>query len=191
MSNPGPARFTILTPEEWWRIPLVDPDLRARSIDRLTKLQFRGVDHQPALRRGLQDEISGQAAEAAAAGGLEMYLAVQMRGIPVAATLTTYLAPGRITEGAVEFEQKVGPDGEIDSVQIAAGEAIRRHQLRPPEGPYATIENAPSTTVVDYWIPVPGIPQTLLLTFSSPMEEIAEVMVNLFDSIASSVRWRD
>lgn len=185
-----PARFVLLTPDDWWRIPLPDPSARRRSVTALAKRQFRGTDDQPTLRTRLERELEAQVDEAAAAGGLEMYIAVQMRGVPVAATLTTYLVPAMAPEGAVELRETLG--GEVDNVQLPAGRAVRRRHTRDVTGtPADGVEGAPCTTLVDYWIDVPGAAQMLLLEFGTPMEEIAEVMVGLFDVIAESVQWRE
>lgn len=185
-----PARFVLLTPDDWWRIPLPITGERRRSVKALAKRQFRGMDDQPTLRTRLERELNGQVEEAAAAGGLEMYLAVEMRGMPVAATLTTYLVPAAAPDGAVELRETLG--GDVDNVELPAGRAIRRRHTRGTAGtPAEGVEGAPRTTLVDYWIDVPGSAQMLMLEFSTPMEEIAEVMVGLFDVIAESVQWRD
>lgn len=187
-----PARFTVLTPNDWWRVPLADKDARRRSVEQLSKQQFKGIDHQPVLRARLVDHVLRQAGDAAASGGLEMYLAVQLQGLPVAATLTTYLVPHPMPDSAVAMQDMVGPEGDCDRVEVPAGPAYRRRRSRGAEGtPAEGAENEPLTTLVDYWIAVPGQPQMLLLEFSTPMEQIAEVMVDLFDAVAGSVRWRN
>lgn len=193
MGAPATAsRFTVLTPDDWWRIPLADRKARDRSVEQLSKVQFRGIDHQPVLRARLVEQLQRQTGEAAAAGGLEMYLAVQMQGVPVAATLTTYLVPHPMPDSAVALQEVLGTQADFDRVELpAAGPAFRRRRTRGAEGtPADGVEDAPQSTLVDYWVGVPGQPQMLLLEFSTPMEQIADVMVDLFDAVAGSVRWR-
>ena len=54
-----PARFVLLTPDDWWRIPLPDPSPRRRSVKALAKRQFRGLDDQPTLRTRLERAMIG------------------------------------------------------------------------------------------------------------------------------------
>jgi hypothetical protein len=44
---------------------------------------------------------------------------------------------------------------------------------------------------LDYQLPVPGTEAHLLLTFSTPLVEIADAMVELFDAVAASLTWMD
>ncbi|MDO0926328.1 hypothetical protein QQY24_13170 [Streptomyces sp. TG1A-8] len=48
----------------------------------------------------------------------------------------------------------------------------------------------PSVTV-DYQLPVPRSDMHLLLTFSSPLVQIADAMAELFDAIAGSLVWKE
>jgi hypothetical protein len=188
----GPEQYHLLTPADWWRVPLRDPVARLRSVKALVHRQLPVRDQHVQLRRDLTEQLRQQAWEAAAAGGLEMYISVQLGGIPVAATLTSYLVPAVLEEGAVAFRDMVGDrGGDVDNVSLPmAGPAVRRRYRRDPQGtPAAGIEGAPTTVVVDYWVEVPDQHQTLQLTFSSPLQQIEDTMVELFDTIAASLRW--
>ena len=46
-----------------------------------------------------------------------------------------------------------------------------------------------AVTVVDYFLPVPGRPGVLALSFATPIEPLADALVLLFDAIAESLRW--
>jgi hypothetical protein len=43
---------------------------------------------------------------------------------------------------------------------------------------------------VDYYLPIPHSQAFLLLSFSTPLEAIAEAMVGLFDAVAASFTWQ-
>jgi hypothetical protein len=45
-------------------------------------------------------------------------------------------------------------------------------------------------TVVEYFVPVPDRDEVLMLTFSTPLEPIADAMVELFDAVAGTLRWQ-
>jgi hypothetical protein len=45
-------------------------------------------------------------------------------------------------------------------------------------------------TSVDWHIPVPGAEAYLLLSFSTPLDPVADLMADLFDAVAHSLTWR-
>lgn len=72
-------------------------------------------------------------------------------------------------------------------VELAAGTAWRRRG-RTDAAPDDS-KALPSVTL-DYQVPVPGTGTHLLLTFSTPLVQIADAMVELLDAVAGSLRWR-
>ena len=48
----------------------------------------------------------------------------------------------------------------------------------------------PAATLVEYLIPMPEPGEVLLLSFSTPVDELAEVFTDLFDAVAASLMWR-
>lgn len=51
--------FGLITPEDWFRIPLVPEEQREASVSALIKRQFAGVDDQPVLRRRAEEQLRG------------------------------------------------------------------------------------------------------------------------------------
>ena len=47
-----------------------------------------------------------------------------------------------------------------------------------------------AVTRLQVYVPVPNRTEMLLLSFSTPMDPIADAMVTLFDAIAGSLRWK-
>ncbi|MEU0045749.1 hypothetical protein [Streptomyces werraensis] len=172
-----PVDYELLLPDGWFRIG-IDPASRERSVDALVDRRFGGRDNAPHLKRRLRDDLLAQAATAYDLGGIELYLSMQQAGaltVP-ASLLVTLLPPG-------------GASGAADAsvVELAAGTALRRRGCTGAESKGG--EALPSVTL-DYQVPVPGTETHLLLTFSSPLVQIADAMVALFDAVAGSLRWK-
>lgn len=50
--------------------------------------------------------------------------------------------------------------------------------------------SGPRWRPVQYFVPVPGVPSLLVLSFSTPNLPLAEVFVELFDAMAQTLQWR-
>lgn len=172
-----PVDYELLLPEGWFRIG-VEPGSRERSVDALVDQRFGGADNVPHLKRRLREKLLAQAGAAYDQGGIELYLSMQRAGaftVP-ASLLVTLLSPGRAAEAS-----------DASVVDLAAGPALRRRGCTS-----ADVDDGgglPSITL-DYQVPVPGAGTHLLLTFSTPLVHIADAMVELFDAVAGSLRWR-
>ncbi|WP_258574458.1 hypothetical protein [Streptomyces shenzhenensis] len=198
----SPADYRLLLPDGWFRVR-IDPEGRTRSIDALVDRKFEGVDNAPHLKRQLRDELLAQATAAYQDGGIELYLSLQQAGpLTIPASLLVTLvrpAPGTAQPDPAELARRLaaGMDAEATVVELAAGTTVRvrRATGRPgtpaPAGaPGSADEVLPSVTV-DYQLPVPGTAAYLLLTFSTPLLQIADAMVELFDAVAGSLTWLD
>ncbi|MET8895020.1 hypothetical protein [Streptomyces albogriseolus] len=172
-----PVDYQLLLPEGWFRIG-IEPASRERSVDALVNRRFGGVDDAPHLKRRLRDKLLAQAAAAYDQGGIELYLSMKQAGaltVP-ASLLVMLLPPGRASEAT-----------DASVVELAAGTARRRRRCT--DAAPDDSEVLPSVTL-DYQVPVPGTETHLLLTFSTPLVQIADAMVELFDAVAGSLRWR-
>ncbi|MEU5622949.1 hypothetical protein [Streptomyces tendae] len=205
-----PADYRLLLPDGWFRIPL-DPDQRDSSIDALVERQFRGIDNAPHLKEELRGDLRRRAVKAYRGGGIELYLSFQAVGpLTIPASLLVTLAPllhaeplppedlARVlAEDAEATEDGNGNAGtpvpEIAVEELTAGTAVRVRRLtRQPgdNGPDAP-QAAHASVSVEYHLPVPGTTAYLLLTFSTPLEPIADAMAGLFDAIAGSLTWTE
>ncbi|GAB3172143.1 hypothetical protein [Streptomyces incanus] len=193
-----PTDYRLLLPEGWFRI-LLDPEQRDRSVDALVERQFHGIDNAPHLKEELRADLRHRAAKAYRGGGIELYLSLQEAGpFTIPASLLVSLAPLRHPEPlppdalARAFAQDADPAAatEVSVEELAAGTAVRvrRTMSRPGEeekdGDHVSVS-------VEYHVPVPGTTEFLLLTFSTPLEPIADAMAGLFDAIASSLTWTE
>ncbi|MFG3025966.1 hypothetical protein ACGFZQ_47050 [Streptomyces sp. NPDC048254] len=194
-----PSDYRLMLPDGWFRVAL-EPERRERSVDALVKRQFNGTDDVPHLRQLLREEMLERATDAYDAGGVELYLSLQRAGaLTIPASLLITLLPwpksGRAPSSLGELAAGLGGDGRTASlVELAAGRALRlrRDPEAAPAAPPTAEENyaLPSVTV-DYQLIVPGSDMHLLLTFSTPLVQIAEAMVELFDAVAGSLTWLD
>ncbi|MZF86804.1 hypothetical protein [Streptomyces sp. SID5643] len=206
MTTPGgsdsgapPTDYRLLLPEGWFRVH-IGPELRERSVDALVSRQFEGVDNAPHLKRQLRESLLAQAAAAFRDGGIELYLSLQKAGaltIPASLLVTLLPLTGGDQPSAQDIAARLSVDEELEVtvVDLSSGPAVRTLRStgqadRPaPAGvPGSPDETLPSVTV-DYQLPIPGAGASLLLTFSTPLIQIAEAMVQLFDAVAASLVW--
>jgi hypothetical protein len=190
---PPPSDYRLAVPDGWQRI-LLDPDRWSRRIDNLVADCFRGVDDQPHLRRQMADEMKDRAAAAHANGGVEMYLSLaEAGGVPLPAGLVvTVVAPEPGGPALPQLERigvARGAEGaDVSMVDLPAGPALRHHYRDLPRENDPTGNKMP-VTHLDFELAIPNSPLHLLLSFSTSMDPLADVLVELFDTIASTLQW--
>ena len=189
---PPPRDYRIATPEGWERIVL-DPATWDRVIGRIVDKAFRGVDNAPHLKDQMRESLRAQAAGAVANGGLELYLSLmRLADMPLPASLVVTFIPPRggtepppLTELALAYATQ-GED--VRMTDFPAGAALRRKWREEPDPAQQAGNNRPIAHL-DIQFQVPGSGAYLLLSFSTPMYELAEALDGLFESIASTLRW--
>jgi hypothetical protein len=183
----------IVLPASWWTIDLRTEESRRRSVSRLVEQQLGRADHRASLRAELRRELGGAADQAAAAGGRLMAVSLmQAQGFPISATLTTYRMPGGdlTGHGVAELESVMrssaeGDDVALDLAEGTLGAVLRRVSRR--SGPAALSAEDVPMLVVDYWLDPDDGHGLMLLTFSTPLVELREVFLDLFDTVVASV----
>lgn len=189
---PPPRDYRIATPEGWERIVL-DPKVWDPVIARIVDKEFRGVDNAPHLKTQMRDMLRQQAAAAVANGGLELYLSLmRLADMPLPASLLVSFIPPRgaadpppLSDLAMAYAAK-GED--VRMMDFPAGAAMRRKWQEAPN-PGAQAGNNRPVAHLDIQFQVPESGAFLLLSFSTPMFELAEALDGLFESIASTLRW--
>ncbi|MFF4401428.1 hypothetical protein [Streptomyces sp. NPDC001480] len=198
----GPPRdYRLLLPDGWFRIVLDPSEERERSIDALVERQFDGMDNAPHLKDDLRKDLRRRSAKAARSGGIELYLSLQQVGpftIPASllVTLAPLQRPGPLPAQALaEALEADGGEATVTIEELPSGEAVRVRRLTTqpePERDAAAAPNRPHRSLsVEYHVPVPGTTAFLLLTFSTPLEPIADAMAELFDAVAGSLTWTE
>ncbi|MFE0201947.1 hypothetical protein [Streptomyces sp. NPDC058985] len=190
-----PSDYALTLPEGWFRVPL-DPEELEASVDALVERQFKGVDDAPHLKRQIRRDLLKRARKSYRNGGIEFYLSLEMAGpVPVPASLVvTFVPPGQDALTARELAVSLAASGplgqEVSILEQPTGDIVRTRVRTEPE-PDDPQGNELPVTSADYYVPIPRSPALLLLSFSTPLDPIADAMVELFDAVAGSLTWRE
>ncbi|GGJ52294.1 hypothetical protein [Streptomyces brasiliensis] len=196
---PPPGDYRLLLPEGWFRILLDPPDQRDKAVAALVERQFHGIDNAPHLKEDFRKDLRRRATKAARSGGIELYLSLQEVGpITIPASLLVTFAPLRhpnpqpLPLEALADALSTDAEGEatVSIEELPSGSAVRVRRLTRQPDEEAT-GHAHNSVSVEYHLPVPGSAAFLLLTFSTPLEPIADAMAGLFDAIAGSLAWTE
>ncbi|MEU7383700.1 MULTISPECIES: hypothetical protein [unclassified Streptomyces] len=113
----------------------------------------------------------------------------------IPASLLVTLAPLRHPEPLPleALAQRFADEGEgsVSLEELRSGPAVRVRRLMPQAGDEEGAEPRRNSLSVEYHLPVPATAAFLLLTFSTPLEAIADAMAGLFDAIADSLTWME
>ncbi len=157
-------------------------------MNALIRRQFAGVDDQPILRRKAEEQLLGTATAGVEQGGVVLYLSfLEAGGIPLSASLLVSRLHRRFD--GLDAVAALAGSGEVELMTLPAGRAarlVRRERSKQSRKLGSEFED----TVVEYFVPVPDRDEVLMLTFSTPLEPIADAMVGLFDAVAGTLRWQ-
>jgi hypothetical protein len=197
VSNP-PSGYALTLPPGWERIPVRDgSDAAIRDILDRAFADLPQDKYGP-FRRELEAALKQHVCEAKEAHGLDLYLPVDgIRGLPVAASfVVAHLSPerpGGDEAVAVIAALADGHDGTTPA-EVASAPALRRERTAAADPGRQHNVDLP-TRRVDYVVPVPANGGWLLVSFSVAVDEsaaegLAGALVDLFDAIVSTLRWR-
>ena len=184
-----------LLPDDWATIDLEDDEARVAAVDELVKQRLGGAPDLHRLRVATRSELLRSTAQAALAGGVLMALAVGTGGAPaVPASLTVYRVPGSLdAQGRAAMARVLASDEPGHTLDIGEGPAgVVLRRVRPRgASTHLTGDREVPAFVADYWVePAPGV--TLVhLVFSSPLVDLRDELIELFDAVVSSVRVLD
>jgi hypothetical protein len=190
--QPPPVHYRLILPQEWYQIPLA-PGARERSVDALVDRQFKGQDDAPVIKQQVRGELLAQAESAFGNNGVELYLSLQAAGpltIP-ASLLVTFLpartVPAKSLEELADHARAGDPEAEVSLEELPSGPAVRVCRREEPVN--GSPDEAEPSVAVDFYLPIPGADDLLLLSFNTPLPAIANALVQLFDAIARSFSW--
>jgi hypothetical protein len=192
-----PKDYNVIVPDGWFQLPL-DPDDRDRGIVALAELTFRGMDNAPHLKKEFMRDLQRKAKDAYNVGGTELYLSTMSVGpVPLASSLLISVPDPNewpLTSDAEALaehmaDQELGENGELGVVELAAAGKAVRHRHREVADPDTQLGNTLPTTTVTYYVPIPATMRWVMLNFSTPIDPLADRMVELFDTVAGTLHW--
>lgn len=198
-----PSDYNVIVPDGWFQLPLA-PEDRDRGIIALADQQFRGVDNAPHIKKQFMRELQRKAKDAYNVGGTELYISTLTVGpLPLSSSLLISI-PGpdewpkisdpealaeHLATKAGSGETEAEAEAEVGVVTLAAaGRAVRQRRRDAPD-PSSQLGNTLPNTLVTYYVPIPATKSWLLLNFSTPMDPLADQMVELFDVVAGTLHW--
>jgi hypothetical protein len=206
-----PRDFAVLLPPGWTRIRLDGREIPITAGLVAAKVAGLPPAEREQARQLLTRMLHDTLRRAREAGGTDVLISLaESHGVPIAAScLVTYLDRGDQVPLDGLLAELGAKGGEVTAVEIAGSPAIRRRSAiatpippRPRRAPASGAAGngaagngtgdqpvSSAVTIVDYFLPVPGRPGVLALSFATPVEPLADALVLLFDAIAESLRW--
>jgi hypothetical protein len=195
----APARtFRVTVPPKWWRLD-VDRQTMGESIPRLVTERVGADPRIAAARSEFTGLLLGAAEQAAANGAVfaAMY-AEQLDGGLLGASMlafVTALDEAATRDGRADLDRlhdlvlrTANPGDEVvesGTVVLPAGAAVRlRRRTRG-----RVMGRDVSSEVVQYFVPVPGRRNTVVMTFSTPTVQLGDAFAALFAAMADSLQW--
>ena len=194
-------------PGTWHRVDLRGGEQSEASIRSVVRDVIGGADDRAMVRADLRRDLHRAVQSAREAEARSMMFSTEIApGSPLPVTLTVY-APARLrmspTIGTepehvlavlAESLRQSSPAivASLTEVTGGGGPALRSHRVQPieiPDEPAAKASGALRLTA-DYWVPVPASKQVVMVRFSTPMGEIENIMLSLFDALVRATYFR-
>ena len=200
-------RFRL--PGDWWALDLHDRDAAVASAHRLVRHRIGTQDGRVRVRQHVTRELTEAIDAAIRADGQSMFIAVKiLDGVPLPLSFTVYLPetgmtpaigtdPDRVLEilergiAHVATAEHADPGDPADRVRVDLPEtkATRIHRVRAVDVTSGDDAGTIETLVVDYWVAVPGTKRVMLVSFSTPMAQLQQQLLQFFDAIMRAARW--
>jgi hypothetical protein len=181
----GVSGYRLVVPADWYGVNL-EPARREQSVAALVRKQFAGTDNAPHLKAQAKRELLARAVATHEAGGIELFLSLQqVSGVPVPASLATFLLPpddGRAVAVGHLARALSGQEREVAVVDLPAGRSVRVLWSR-------SRASDPGAVVHEVFVPVPDSAWWLLLAFATPAGPLVRPLTALFDAICATLRW--
>ena len=182
----------VILPGDWWTIPLADGDARRRAVTAVVDRRFGHADANAGLKRQVRDALLASADRAAESGGWLMALMLAQAGpVPLPATLTAYRLAGSFAdaEGLRKVQESLASSlpagGLLDAGEGPFGVVLRtvreRRGLVEPGG-----QDVP-VLVCEYWSDPADGQGLASLFFSTPLVELRDGFIDLFNAIAGTL----
>ncbi len=197
---PGTA-FALTVPASWFELDL-RPQTRDGAIRALVDARIRGQAELADHRQSVVKLLRGQARRAWEAGAVYCACMVEPTDEgPITAAVTVSIVEAPIGAGAAEdrltpllerlhAKQAAGPDDTWTRVEVVridgAGESARTAGVEDVDLPDGS--GWVRTVLMQTFVPLPDGQRVALVTCSSPVLPLADVLLDLFDAVSSTLR---
>ena len=200
MSQP---RLHFRLPGTWHRIDLAGGDASERSIKSVVRDVIGVADDRAHVREQMRRELRTAVESARQAEAKSLMFSTEIApGSPLPVSLGVYAprklhmspsvgtAPAAVLGVFAQGVRRSQPElaGSLTDVTAAGGPAIRTHTVAPIEIPDE--DTGASRLVADYWIPVPDSKQVVMVRLSTPMGELENIMLSLFDALVTAAYFK-
>jgi hypothetical protein len=191
----------FVLPGSWRFVPVADEPAAKRAIGRITEQTVGRADERARLRADIRARFTAAADRARGAGGEAMWICDEITpGVPLPASIVLY-RPALMVRHEESAEQRraalhellAEPRSDVAESDLVCGgqPAVRRAEM--VSGPATDEPDAPiaETIECDYWIVQPDGRGVVLLVFACGMPLLRDKLVELFDLIVATSRWKD
>ena len=193
----APNSYTLVLPPGWIRVSLTGTVQQA--VKDLTDRMFRNIPRDDALdeRRAVADLLGDMVRRAKAGNGLDLYVPVEkIHGRTIAAS---FVVGGVMLPDEVDGMESLAILGDLAKggkpVEVDREIGVRTERVQTADlGQDRNVDV--DSRRVDYMFPVPADGRRwLVVTFSTPGagapdDQVANALVQLFDAMMTTFRWR-
>lgn len=195
-----PLRFRLIGS---WRPVLLNELDSATLISEFVASVVGKRDIDATVRARMRHDLTDAIAAARSRDAQAMFIATEiMPGLPMPVTLTVYsppdmrMSPAVGTSPAAVMTALRASFEHIDMAHldtarpsaIAGSEIVRLHHLDDHDLPEQEGLHT-RTLTADYWYTVPQSKQLVIATFSTPLGDIPNVMLDYFDALVAASYW--
>ncbi|UJP09164.1 hypothetical protein L2X99_11995 [Microbacterium sp. KUDC0406] len=171
----------------------------AASVRRIAKDAVGAADDRAAERARVRRQLE-EAVAAGAQGDVRaiMFATEIVAGTPLPVTLLVFepadlrmspaigTSPQKVLAVLAEGLKRIDPVAHASMVEVRgpSAQALRTHRVEPVQD--GSEADGTLRLVADYWIPVPGTKQMLVVRLSTPLGELENMMCALFDEFVAA-----
>jgi hypothetical protein len=200
-------RLHFRLPGTWHSVDLRGGAQSESSIKAVVRDVIGAADDRAHVRADLRRDLRQAVRAAQEAEARSMMFSTEIApGSPLPVTLVVY-APTRLRMSPTigtepdhvlavlsESLRQSSPElaASLTEVSGGGGPALRSHRVQPIEvaDEPAVKQSGALRLMADYWVPVPQTKQVVMVRFSTPMGEIENIMLSLFDALVRATYFR-
>lgn len=198
------ARLRFRLPGRWFSVDLSGADATTASIRRIAKDAVGPADDRATERARIRRQLEAAVAEGARGDVRAIMFSTEIApGTPLPVTLLVFepadlrmspaigTAPETVLKVMAEGLAQIDPVARASMVEVRGPgvPALRTHRVEPVHDD--TEADGTIRLTADYWIPVPGSKQLVMVRFATPLGELENMMCALFDEFVAVAYFSD